>query len=106
MGWFEAAIAELEPVIEAKLEDHVNSKRYPSLKTLAMLRKAWSIAQIAARLCANNYRLKPYENIQLLADSSNIHSMHEGIKKAFGPNKTKTVLLRASTDWQTDGKMG
>jgi hypothetical protein len=94
--WFQASIAEMEPVIEAKRAAHVSYRRVPSVANLESLRRARGDAQRTARRCANEYWLQLSENIQTAADLGRTQDMYSGIRKALGPAIRKTAPLRAS----------
>ena len=102
--WFEEGIAELEPAITAKRADLVEYKKDPSEKSHAALRKARNDAQWIAECCANDYWLNLFQSIQLSAVCGKIHTMYDGMKKAFGPSTTKITPLKSTTgdiitDW-------
>ena len=95
--WFEANIAEMEPVINAKRSAMIEYKREPSQRNLLALKAARSKAQQTARRCANDYWLQLSENIQQASDTGNIRCMYEGIKQATGKPVKKCAPLKSKT---------
>ncbi len=65
------------------------------MKAFAAFSKARNDTKRIARKCANDFWLNICENIQLSADCGNIHSMYEGMKKAFGPSIIKVSPLKS-----------
>lgn len=91
--WFEANLSVMEPVITAKRNALIKYKQAPSQKNLAALRTARNTAQKTARQCANSYWQDLCNNIQVCADTGNVHGMYQGMKKAFGPTARKIAPL-------------
>ena len=70
-------------------------KDKPSAASLQALRSARSNVQCEVRLCINEYWSGLSSNIQQAADTGNIKSMFEGIKKATGPRINKTPPIKS-----------
>ena len=88
---------EMRPLIEAKRAALIAYKQSPSERNLHILRAARSKVQQTARQCANEYWTQLSQDIQTAAITGNIRGMYDGIKKALGPSKSKTVPLKSSS---------
>ena len=75
-------------------ERHCKHTRTSHLQRQA-LRSARSNVQREVRLCINEYWSDLSSNIQQAADTGNINSMFEGIKKATGPKISKTAPIKS-----------
>jgi hypothetical protein len=95
--WFEAGIELLDPAIAAKGTAHLENKRQPSAKKLAIYRKALNNAKSVSQKCANDYWVRLCGGIHSAADSGNTRAMYEGMKKAFGPSVTKVAPLKSTS---------
>ena len=93
--WFNAHLAEMEPLIEAKRKAFLAHKKEPCPRTLSALKKARSSTQRAARQCANAYWQNLCEGIQRSAETGNARGMYDGIKKALGPTKKGVAPLKS-----------
>ena len=95
--WFEAHSAELLPILEEKRQALLEKKKKTDEENTAALKEARSIAQTAARCCANSYYVDLSSRIQQAADVGNIRGMYQGINEATGPRQNKTAPLMTVT---------
>ena len=72
------------------------SQEVPSAKILVAIRAARNDARRVALHRANSYWPNLCQHIQRSADTGNVHGMHEGMKKAFGPSAIKTIPLNSA----------
>ena len=94
--WFNANIATLQPLIEAKRNALQNYQRNPSSSSSEALREARRRANVKCKICANNFWMNLCAEIQSAADTGNSRGMFEGIKKAIGPTQSKSSPLKTS----------
>ena len=96
--WFNANIATLQPLIEAKRNALQNYQRNPSSSSLEALREARRRANVKCKICANNFWMNLCAEIQSADDTGNSvnSSMFEGIKKAIGLTQSKSSPLKTS----------
>ena len=94
--WFNANIATLQPLIEAKRNALQNYQRNPSSSSLEALQEARRRANVKCKICANNFWMNLCAEIQSAADTGNSRGMFEGIKKAIGPTQSKSSPLKTS----------
>ena len=95
--WFDARTKTFNPVVNAKKAALLEYKQNPSKKTLSNYRKARNLAKATSRHCANNYWSTISKSIQRASDCGNVATMSEGIKKAFGPQISKSAPIRSSS---------
>ena len=93
--WYDSNSARLDPSIASKRKALQAYKDKPSPASLQALRSARSNVQREVRLCINEYWSDLSSNIQQAADTGNINSMFEGIKKATGPKISKTAPIKS-----------
>ena len=93
--WYDSNSARLDPLIASKRKALQVYKDKPSAASLQALRSARSNVQREVRLCINEYWSGLSSNIQQAADTGNIKSMFEGIKKATGPRISKTAPIKS-----------
>ena len=91
--WYDSA--RLDPIIASKRKALQAYKDKPSPASLQALRSARTNVQREVRLCINEYWSDLSSNIQQAADTGNINSMFEGIKKATGPKISKTAPIKS-----------
>ena len=96
--WFNANIATLQPLIEAKRNALQNYQRNPSSSSSEALREARRRANVKCKICANNFWMNLCAEIQSADDTGNSvnSSMFEGIKKAIGLTQSKSSPLKTS----------
>ena len=94
--WYDSNSATLDPPIASKRKALQAYKDKPSPASLQALRSARSNLQHEVRLCLNEYWSGLSSNIQQAADTGNIKSMFEGIKKATGPRISKAAPIKLS----------
>ena len=92
--WFEANTEVLAPILKKKRNALLRDKTHPTKSSKQLLKTTRSQARMLARRCANNYWLDLSQEIQSAAETGNIRSMYEGIKKATGPASKKTAPLK------------
>jgi len=93
--WYDSNSARLDPLIASKRKALQVYKDKPSAASLQALRSTRSNVQREVRLCINEYWSGLSSNIQQAADTGNIKSMFEGIKKATGPRISKTAPIKS-----------
>ena len=102
--WYDSNSARLDPLIASKRKALQVYKDKPSAASLQALRSARSNVQREVRLCINEYWSGLSSNIQQAADTGNIKSMFEGIKKATGPRISKTAPIKSKEGMIITGK--
>lgn len=93
--WFNANIATLQPLIDAKRKALLDYKANPNTKSHQVLKACRSATQHAARRCANDFWINLCADIQMASVRGDVRSMYDGIKKAIGPVAKKTAPLKS-----------